>query len=153
MNGSESDSPYTVAGTLNVNAGGDVFADNWNGSAIIDSNADAITVNVNSGTIQTAILGQQTKGTKIYGNVVQNINGGTLGYGTQTTADCNIIRGFGTYGATDNPVVIYGNNTLNIGSKDSNSAQPTIYGYITSQQGAIVKGNTYINILLFLSSN
>ena len=147
VNGSESDSPYTVAGTLNVNAGGDVFADNWNGSDIIDSNADAITVNVNSGTIQTAILGQQTKGTKIYGNVVQSINGGTLGYGTQTTADCNIIRGFGTYGATDNPVVIYGNNTLNIGSKDSNAAQPTIYGYITSQQGAIVKGNTYINIM------
>jgi hypothetical protein len=147
VNGSESDSPYTVAGTLNVNAGGDVFTDNWNGSAIIDSSADAITVNVNSGSIQTAILGQKTKGTKIYGNVVQNINGGTLGYGTQTTADCNIIRGFGTYGATDNPVVIYGNNTLNIGSKDSNATQPTIYGYITSQQGAIVKGNTYINIM------
>ena len=91
VNGSASDTPYTVAGTLNLNAGGDVFTDNWNGSSLVDSSADAITLNMNSGTIQTTISGQKTKGTSIYGNVVQNINGGTLGYGTQRTADCNVI--------------------------------------------------------------
>ena len=147
VNGTESDTPYTVAGTLNLNAGNDVFTDNWNGSSLVDSSADAITLNVNSGTIQTTISGQKNKGTSIYGNVVQNINGGTLGYGTQRTADCNVISGMGTYGVTDSPIVIYGNNTLNIGSNSANATQPTIYGYVTTQQGAIIKGDTYLNMM------
>lgn len=55
-----------------------------------------------------------------------NINGGVLGKGTQTTADCNILGGLGQYAVTDPMVVIYGDNTLNIGSNDSGASQPTI---------------------------
>ena len=147
VNGSESDSPYTISGSLNLNAGGDVFTDNWNGGEVIDKTADAVTLNVNSGTIQTRITGQTSAGTNVYGNVVFNINGGVLGKGTQWTGDCNVIGGLGEYNSTNPSVVIYGNNTLNIGSSSPDAAQPTIYGYITTQQGAIVKGNTYLNIM------
>ncbi len=146
VNGSESDSPYTVSGTFNLNAGGDIYTDNWSGTALMDKGADAVILNVNSGTIQTKICGQTTAGTNVYGNVVMNINGGILGKGTQQTADCNIISGLGTYAVTEPTVVIYGNNTLNIGSAGSAAEQPTIYGYITTQQSAIVKGDTYLNI-------
>ena len=104
-------------------------------------------MNVNSGTIQTRITGQTSAGTNVYGNVVFNINGGVLGKGTQWTGDCNVIGGLGEYNSTNPSVVIYGNNTLNIGSRSPDAAQPTIYGYITTQQGAIVKGNTYLNIM------
>ena len=147
VNGSESDSPYTISGSLNLNAGGDVFTDNWNGGEVIDKTADTVTLNVNSGTIQTRITGQTSAGTNVYGNVVFNINGGVLGKGTQWTGDCNVIGGLGEYNSTNPSVVIYGNNTLNIGSSSPDAAQPTIYGYITTQQGAIVKGNTYLNIM------
>ena len=147
VNGSDSDSPYTISGSLNLNAGGDVYTDNWDGANVIDKTADAITLNVNSGTIQTKIFGQTVVGTNVYGNVVMNINGGVLGKGTQTTADCNILGGLGQYAVTDPMIVIYGDNTLNIGSNDSGASQPTIYGYITTQQGAIIKGDTHLNIM------
>ena len=126
VNGSDSDSPYTISGSLNLNAGGDVYTDNWDGANVIDKTADSITLNVNSGTIQTKIFGQTVVGTNVYGNVVMNINGGVLGKGTQTTADCNILGGLGQYAVTDPMVVIYGDNTLNIGSNDSGASQPTI---------------------------
>ena len=116
-------------------------------SKLADKTADAVTLNVNSGTIQTRITGQTSAGTNVYGNVVFNINGGVLGKGTQWTGDCNVIGGLGEYNSTNPSVVIYGNNTLNIGSSSPDAAQPTIYGYITTQQGAIVKGNTYLNIM------
>lgn len=151
VNGSDSDAPYTISGSLNLNAGGDVFTDNWDGSSVIDKTANAVTLNVNSGTIQTRIYGQCTAGTNVYGNVLFNINGGVLGKGTQQSADCNIISGLGEYvdeqGVKNPTVVIYGNSTVNIGTSDTSAAQPTIYGYITTQGGAIVKGNTYLNIM------
>ena len=151
VNGSDSDTPYTISGSLNLNAGGDVFTDNWDGSSVIDKGANAVTLNVNSGSIQTRIFGQRTAGTNVYGNVLFNINGGVLGKGTQQSADCNIISGLGEYvdeqGVKNPTVVIYGNNTVNIGTSDTSAAQPTIYGYITTQGGAIVKGNTCLNIM------
>lgn len=147
-----------IGGHLAAVNGGTVGKSNYNADAdsLYDSEFDAVSVTLNGGNIRQALRSNANNVSSIiYGNVVYNINSGSVGIGSGYSADPMYVMGTGYYaqkGSSTNEV--YGNVTVNIGQSGGSTSDVFIgynagnsaNGFVVGAGTGTVRGDVSINM-------
>lgn len=147
-----------IGGHLSPVNGGIVGVSNYDSSSdsLIDKNFDAVLITLNGGNIKQALRSTASNvNSVIYGNVVYNLNAGSIGIGSGYSADPMYLMGTGYYaqkGSSTNDV--YGNVEINIGKEGGDTSDVFIgyndannaNGFVVGAGTGTVRGDVRVNM-------
>ena len=147
INGTDRDD--IISGHLTPVKDGVVASSNANatGDGVLDSSLTALEVNLNGGNIRQALRANSGDfSSKIYGNVVYNINGGSIGIGSGYSGDPLYFIGTGYYaGKGKSSSEVYGNLTINIGRQGGSVDDVYIPGFLVANGTGVLHGDSSVN--------
>lgn len=147
-----------IGGHLSAVNGGTVGLSNVDSEGnIVDPDFNAVVVNINEGNIkQVARANNSNIGNSvIYGNILYNVNSGSIGIGSGYSADTMYLMPSGYYGQKGKfTSEVYGNVTLNIGSQNGSTSDVFIgyddgknaNGFVVATGTSTVRGDVRVNM-------
>ncbi len=147
-----------IGGHLSAVNGGTVGLSNVDSEGnIVDPDFNAVVVNINGGNIKQAARSNNSNigNSVIYGNILYNVNSGSIGIGSGYSADTMYLMPSGYYGQKGKfTSEVYGNVTLNIGSQNESTSDVFIgyddgknaNGFVVATGTSTVRGNVSVNM-------
>ncbi len=147
-----------IGGHLAAVNGGTVGEPNYNAAidSLYDSGFNAVSVTLNGGNIKQALRSNASNvSSVIYGNVVYNINAGSVGIGSGYSGDPMYVMGTGYYGQKGSSTnEVYGNVAVNIGRAGGSVSDVFIgyndannpNGFVVGAGTGTVRGDVSINM-------
>ena len=147
-----------IGGHLSPVNGGTVGASNYDSASdsLVDKNFDAVEITLNGGNIKQALRANASNvNGVVYGNIVYNLNAGSIGIGSGYSGDPMYLMGAGYYGQKGSSTNdVYGNVTINIGKKDGSvndvfigyDASANADGFVVGAGTGTVRGDVNINM-------
>ena len=147
-----------IGGHLSAVNGGTVGLSNVDSEGnIVDPDFNAVVVNINGGNIKQAARSNNSNigNSVIYGNILYNVNSGSIGIGSGYSADTMYLMPSGYYGQKGKfTSEVYGNVTLNIGSQNGSTSDVFIgyddgknaNGFVVATGTSTVRGDVRVNM-------
>ena len=147
-----------IGGHLSAVNGGTVGLSNVDSEGnIVDPDFNAVVVNINGGNIKQAARSNNSNigNSVIYGNMLYNVNSGSIGIGSGYSADTMYLMPSGYYGQKGKfTSEVYGNVTLNIGSQNGSTSDVFIgyddgknaNGFVVATGTSTVRGDVRVNM-------
>lgn len=147
-----------IGGHLSAVNGGIVGLSNVDSEGnIVDPDFNAVVVNINGGNIKQAARSNNSNigNSVIYGNILYNVNSGSIGIGSGYSADTMYLMPSGYYGQKGKfTSEVYGNVTLNIGSQNGSTSDVFIgyddgknaNGFVVATGTSTVRGDVRVNM-------
>lgn len=147
-----------IGGHLSAVNGGIVGLSNVDSEGnIVDPDFNAVVVNINGGNIKQAARSNNSNigNSVIYGNILYNVNSGSIGIGSGYSADTTYLMPSGYYGQKGKfTSEVYGNVTLNIGSQNGSTSDVFIgyddgknaNGFVVATGTSTVRGDVRVNM-------
>ncbi len=147
-----------IGGHLSAVNGGIVGLSNVDSEGnIVDPDFNAVVLNINGGNIKQAARSNNSNigNSVIYGNILYNVNSGSIGIGSGYSADTMYLMPSGYYGQKGKfTSEVYGNVTLNIGSQNGSTSDVFIgyddgknaNGFVVATGTSTVRGDVRVNM-------